>query len=213
MHLFPLLDYLTYTNVLDFLGAFFAFVATIYYVRAHPGAWPISLSAIAVNIFLYWRKGLYGDTGLQLVYIAMIFYGWWQWLHGNKKNKKQHAELPITRGSSKTVFSLLLLSLLGVTAGSLMLRFFTDSQVPYWDATTTVLSLLGQWLMCRKIIETWVVWFVVDALFAGLYIYKGIPMHALLQLVYLGMAVAGYLNWARKIRATPAAQTLAEDAS
>lgn len=194
--------HLTHINILDFLGSLFAFIATIYYVRANALAWFASLFAIFVNVFLYWQKGIYGDTGLQFVYLAMTIYGWWQWHYGNTKYSKgggQHSSLPITHIKLNAVLVLLVITLAGIIGGSLFLLFYTNSRVPYWDATTTVMSLLGQWLMCRKIIETWIVWFVVDVLFAGLYIYKGIPVHATLQLVYLGMAIAGYINWKRKL--------------
>lgn len=200
-HLCSYFSHLSALHTLDFWGSLLAFIATIYYVRAHIFAWLLSLAAISINVLLYWRKGIYGDMGLQFVYFGMIIYGWWQWLHGNKCcNTAQRQALPISHIKPITALFLSIGGLLGIIGGSCVLRLYTNSQVPYWDAVTTVLSLTAQWLMCRKIIETWILWFVVDALYAGLYVYKGIPIHAVLQFIYLVMAFAGYINWIKNFK-------------
>mgnify|MGYP000713545896 CR=1 FL=1 len=67
--------------------------------------------------------------------------------------------------------------------------------MPYLDATTTVLSLIAQWMVCKKIIENWILWFVVDAIYVFLYFYKDIPAHGVLLIIYLGLAVAGFIRW------------------
>jgi len=63
-----------------------------------------------------------------------------------------------------------------------------------------VVSLIAQWLMCRKIIETWSLWFFVDACYVGMHYLKGIPMHALVSCIYLGMAIVGYLLWQKQLK-------------
>lgn len=185
---------MTYIHVLDFVGSIFSFLSTICYIRISTLAWPLGLVSICIDIVLYSRKGIYGDVGLHCIYLCMTFYGWWQWKHGGKNR----TQLPITNLDYKNSLFLALLFLVGVIGLSSFLRFYTDSQVPYWDAITTCLSLVAQWLTCRKIIQTWHLWFIVDALFAGMYAYKGIPFHASLQLFYLGLAVVGYLNWKKQ---------------
>ena len=79
-----------------------------------------------------------------------------------------------------------MLSIGGIFATAQLLKNFTDSQIPYLDAITTVLSWIAQWMICKKIIETWFLWFVVDVIYVGLYFYKGIPAHGILLMIYLG---------------------------
>ena len=67
--------------------------------------------------------------------------------------------------------------------------------LPYWDSTTSILSVTGMWLTARKKIDNWYYWFAVDVLATGIYVYKELYFYALLYLFYIGMAVAGYLAW------------------
>lgn len=180
---------------MDIAGSIFSLLSTVYYVKADKLAWPFGLVAILINIFLYGITGIYGDTVLEFIYLLSTFYGWYYWTKG--KNKKA---LPITNITFQHSLILIILSTISIYVVSKCLIHFTNSQVPYWDAITTVLSLCAQWLTCRKIIQTWIVWFIVDAMYVGLYFYKGIPAHSILLLIYLGLAIAGYLRWYRLMK-------------
>lgn len=181
-------------HYLDFIGAIFAFISTIAYIRISPLAWPIGLIAIGIDIFLYWQKGIYGDMALQSIYLSMTFYGWYSWLFGGI-NK---SELPITSLTPILAKLLAITAVIATTITFILLKELTNSQIPLLDATTTILSLIAQWLICRKIIQCWHLWFIIDALYCGLYIFKGIPAHASLQIMYLGMAIAGYYSWRKQ---------------
>lgn len=183
---------------LDIVGAIFAFISTIFYIRASVYAWPVGLVAILINLFLYAVTGLYADASKEGVYFISSLLGWYWWLHGSVNQK----QLPITHVTKKYALVLTSISAFSILILSFLLMRFTNSQVPYWDATTTVLSLIAQWLICRKIIETWILWFIVDALYAGLYFYKGLPAHGILLVAYTVMAVIGYVVWSAQSRGT-----------
>ena len=55
------------------------------------------------------------------------------------------------------------------------------------------------WLQAKKKIEHWVFWLIVDVLATGIYVFKEIYFYAILYLVYIGMAVAGYKAWRRSM--------------
>ncbi len=99
--------------------------------------------------------------------------------------------------------------LAGIVAVTLTLKFCTNSQVPLWDATTTVISIVAYWLSCRKITQSWILWFVDDALFSGMYFFKGIPVHGCLYMFYVILAVVGYLCWKKQMRIQTAEMELA----
>ena len=89
---------------------------------------------------------------------------------------------------------------IGVYIMGTLFRNYTDAAVPYWDSTTTVLSLVGMWLTARKKIESWYYWFVVDILATGIYVYKGIYFYATLYGIYIFLALAGYYSWRKSMR-------------
>jgi nicotinamide mononucleotide transporter len=182
-------------KALDILGSATDFASNILYVRANILAWPISLAAFACDIFLYFKKGLYADTILNIIYFILTVYGCYLWLRGGENKTK----LAISRLKRKQIIPLIAITILGTGTGYLLLHFFTDSKIPFWDAFTTVLSLIGEWLLCKKIIENWYVWFVLNGMYAVIYFYKGIPYHAVLQIIFFAFAITGFWYWNKKM--------------
>jgi nicotinamide mononucleotide transporter len=74
---------------------------------------------------------------------------------------------------------------------------FTDSTVPWADAFTTALNIVGTWMLARKYIEQWYVWLVVEVVSVWLYAYKGIYFYSALYCIYTVICVLGYYKWRR----------------
>lgn len=186
---------LTLIFFLDIAGAAVSFISTIFFIRASIWAWPVGLIATLFNMTLYGMKGIYADMSLEMFYFLSMFYGWYEW----KRGGKQHRPLGITHITFQMSCLLIIVGL--IAAGFLVwiLKVGAHSQVPYFDALTTVVSLIAQFLMCRKIIESWILWFIVDAVYVMLYTYKGIFVHSVVWAIYIGMAALGYLSWKRKM--------------
>lgn len=181
-------------SLLDPIGAGCSILATYYFTQARACAFPISLLAICVNSILYYQKGIYAHLGLEVTYVVSGLYGWYCW-STHSGTKLMPATRFVTRMPVLMKILFGLLALIGIPLLALGLQTWTDSDVPYWDATTTLLALLAQWMLCKKWIECWAIWFVVDALVVILHWVKNIPFHSLTHLFYLGMAVIGYLKW------------------
>lgn len=177
-------------NFLDIVGTIFGFLATCCYIRVSVLGWPLSLIAITADVILCLKKGVYGNMGLQFVYFFLSLYGWYQWKYGNNKTG-----LSIRNIIKKELNILIFVAIIGFIPIFMLLSFYTDSDIPILDASIVIISLIAQWMSCKKIIECWYLWFIVDALLVGLYAYKGVPAHTALFLVYTGMAVAGYISW------------------
>jgi len=178
-------------NWLDFAGASLSLTSTYYFTQARRMAWLVGVFAIILNSILYWQKGIYGHLILEGIYFISMIYGWYQWSAG-VSGKSSHL---IRYLSIEQLGYYALLALVGILLTAQALSTLTDSTIPYWDATTTVLSLIAQWLLCKKVIHCWILWFVVDALVAILQLYKGLPFHSAVYWLYLFMAVVGYCRW------------------
>jgi nicotinamide mononucleotide transporter len=68
-----------------------------------------------------------------------------------------------------------------------------------------VASLIAQWLMGRKVLQSWLVWIVVDVISIGLYLAKDLRLTAALYTVFLCLATLGFVTWKRSL-AAPAAE-------
>ncbi len=81
-----------------------------------------------------------------------------------------------------------------------LLETGTDADIPYWDSATTVVSLMAQWLMARKILECWLVWLAVDTLYVAIYIYKDLYPTAGLYAFFLVLAALGFIEWKKSLK-------------
>lgn len=164
--------------------------------------WPVSVIMPMISLWLYWRKGLYADFAINIYYVAIAVYGWIAWSVSLKsdKAKKEEPALPVTHirfvpgVCCAAVFAVLWIAI------AQFLIHCTNSTVPWTDAFTTALSIVAMWMLARKYAEQWLAWLVVDAVCVGLYLYKEIPLYALLYLAYTVIAVFGYRKWLRMIK-------------
>ena len=183
-------------NYFEVIGVISGLLGVWLAARQNVWTWPVGLiSVLAYTIFFYQIK-LYADMGLQVFFAGAGLYGWYEWLYGGK-NK---TELPVSRLTGKNIVLCVLTGgiftvLLGWYFGN-----FTDASYPVLDSGLAAFSLVGQFLLTRKKIENWILWFVVDAVYVWLYFQKEAYLTAGLYFVFLGLAAQGFLNWRRELQ-------------
>jgi nicotinamide mononucleotide transporter len=164
--------------------------------RGSVWTWPIGNANSAFWLVLFAGNGLYADALLQVVYLAMGFYGWWHWLRGGPAA----TERPVAHASRIELGLTAVAAVAGTLLWTSVLAHFTNSTVPLADVATTVLSLAANWLLARKLIENWPLWiFGVNLPYIGLYLYKGLALTASLQLVYIALSARGWMAWRRAL--------------
>ena len=155
--------------------------------------WIAGIIMPAIYLFVYYDAGLYADFGINIYYLLVAVYGWIIWKYG--KEKKEKAELPITKFPLKYLLVVSLVFLITFVGIGKILVHFTDSNVPWLDSFTTALSIIGMWMLARKYIEQWWVWIIVDVVCCGLYIYKELYFTSFLYGLYAIIAIFGYYKW------------------
>ena len=154
--------------------------------------WPVGLANNALYIAVFVTAGLYGDGGLQLVYITLGIYGWWSWAHPGRGS-----ELRVVRTPRATWTWLVPVTVASAFGLQFFLRRFTDSTVPEWDSVTTALSLAAIYGQCRKYLESWWIWIAADLIYIPLYIYKNLWLTSGLYFVFLLLCIVGLREWSR----------------
>ena len=135
------------------------------------------------------------DFGLQGVYLILGFYGWWKWLRGGENQTR----LALSRSSPSEWIVIAVFLVLG-TWGLRELLHVVNGAAPLWDALTTALSLVAQYLLCRKRIENWFFWIAADVIYVPLYLSKQLPLTALLYGGFLVLCVIGWRRWRKELR-------------
>lgn len=178
-------------------GALCVWLAAI----SDPLTWPVGIANNLLYLVIFWRSGLYADSLLQLVYVAISLYGIWRWRSG----AGAAAVRPGGRTSSREWAALAAIGVVACTALGLFLDRHTPSTVPWADASTSVLSLCAQWLMSRRFLENWLLWIAADLVYIPLYLYKDLALTAGLYAVFLALCVQGFVGWRRELRERAAA--------
>lgn len=159
-----------------------------------PLMWIVSAMCSIIYASVYFHSKIYADMGFSCFNICMCVYGFIRWLHGDRKRASQYIVYRHFR-------SLELMAVIGVSAliwGAIfsILYFLTDSPVPALDALTTMLNIVGTWVLAQKIIEVWGIWFMVNAISIYIYCRRGLHLTTiLLYSFYLGASVYGYFKW------------------
>lgn len=187
-------------NRFEIVAALFGVISVFLSVRQNIWSWPTAIVNVGMYIVVFYRSKLYSDTGLQVVYVILNFYGWYQWLYGGKNR----TELPVSRTSGRLWAILAVIAALSTMALGTFVSRNTDAALPYMDALTTSTSLVAQWMMTKKLLENWIIWVAVDVVYIGMYIYKDLYVTSVLYAIFLGLSVMGYIQWKRTLSAPEA---------
>ncbi len=184
-------------NYIELLGAILGIAYIFFSIRQSILTWPVGLLTSILYVWVFFVSKLYADMGLQMYYVAISIYGWYEWLFGSSTN---HAEpIKVSRISMKMGLILSVTSLFLFFLIWFILKNFTDSPVPMADSLATSLSIVATWMLARKILEHWLVWIFVDAFSVGLFWYKDLMPTVILFVVYTVMAYIGYREWKQEL--------------
>lgn len=201
-----------FTHWLDIVTTILGLIYLVLEYRASIALWVVGIVMPAMDIYLYWSHGLYGDAGMAVYYTLAAIYGYAVWKFGAKwkamikrkgSDKKEGAsavsssseDLPITFFPRRLILRTLGFFVLAWAATYYVLVAYTNSTVPLLDAFTNALSFVGLWALARKYVEQWLFWIAVDVVCCYLYVVKGIPFKAGLYGLYVVIAVMGYWKW------------------
>ena len=179
-------------SALEIVAFVLAIVMVVLNMRVNALAWPLAIISSLLYFALFWNSRLYGDASLQILFVVVALWGWWQWLRGTEGDG---AALHVRSMGARGRWSLLLALAVAWPATGLFLKTCTDTDVPWWDAFPTAASVIGQWLLGRKYIENWPAWIVVNVVSVGLFAYKGLWLTTLLYGLFVAMSFAGWRAW------------------
>jgi nicotinamide mononucleotide transporter len=150
---------------------------------------PVGIANCALLLLLFAQARLFADASLQIVFIILGVRGWWLWArHG------EVASPAVTVASSRMV-AIALAASVTLSVSIAIVLMYARGSIPVFDGAITGLSLVAQWLLNRKKLQTWYWWIAVDVISIPVYIYKELYLIALLYAIFLFLCVVGLRNW------------------
>lgn len=165
--------------------------------RNNVHSWSLGIVGCSLFALLFYDVRLYADVALQVFFILTCIVGWVQWRRGAGGKP-----LPITSASVQSLAVMACVGLAATVAYGLMLREFTDAYAPFIDSAVLAFSVIAQFLLMGRRIETWPVWLLVNTISVPLYASRGLYLTAVLYAAYWVNAVVSWWWWNRQMRAT-----------
>ncbi|MFK7731959.1 MAG: nicotinamide riboside transporter PnuC [Pseudomonadales bacterium] len=179
------------TSTLELVSVVFGLAYVVLAARENAWCWPAALVNTATAIILFWDASLLMESGLNVFYLLIAVYGWWQWQYGGlDKSELQISTWPL----KNHIFVLVAIVLLSLASGSILSSNSTAA-LPYLDSLTTWSAVICTWMVTQKILENWLYWIVIDAASIYLYIDRELYLYALLFALFTVIAVYGYFRW------------------
>ena len=183
-------------SLLELAAVIFAVAYLVLAVRENSLCWYAAGMSTLIFLFIFWDVKLYMESGLQIYYLGMAFYGWYQWRGANRET----ANLRVSKWRAKQhVIALALIATLTLISGSL-LNSGTDANLPYLDSFTTWASVVTTFMVARKILENWFYWLVIDYVSIYLYLDRELYFTSLLFAIYIVIIFFGWFAWNRSYR-------------
>jgi nicotinamide mononucleotide transporter len=176
---------------LELFAAVLGVIAVWLTVKQNAWCWPIGLVMVLLYSWVFFEVKLYSDMLLQMIYAVLQLYGWRQW---TRRSEVQQGRVITYLRTGPLLFSLALGALLSLALGAAMAHF-TDAAQPWLDAALTGFSLVAQVWMAQKRIQCWPLWMVLDVIFVGLFLYKGLYLTAALYALFMLIALLGWREW------------------
>ncbi|XZF13464.1 nicotinamide riboside transporter PnuC [Chitinophagaceae bacterium MMS25-I14] len=181
-------------------GVWSVFLARANNVWLYPTG--IISTVIYVGIFVQPAVRLYADALLNLYYLFMSIYGWILW------TRKRGEEVTIHSSGRKDWSVAVLIAFLGWILLYYILKKYTNSDVPVWDAFVSATAWSGMWLLAKHKVENWIMLNISNLAAIPLYMHKQLPLTALLTVILFIVAIFGYFEWKKKLNSGSAQNAL-----
>ncbi len=186
---------LVQTSAIELFAVFFGMLSVWSMKKESTLAFPFGILNVLIYVYIFFQSKLYANAGINAFFFLMSVYGWYNWTRkvGGK------GTLRISQCSkTELVFNSLAIILFFFLIRWLLIRY-TTSQLPSWDAITTAVYMIAQWLLSRKKIENWVLWIAADTIMIVLCAVEHLYFTSFQYLVFTIIAVLGFFEWRIKL--------------
>jgi nicotinamide mononucleotide transporter len=166
--------------------------------------WWTGIVGCTLFALVFYQAALFADVVLQVCFVCTSIYGWYRWLRGASGHV-----LPVTHMRLASLFWMVPAGFAATAAYGTLLYLYTRAFAPFFDSAVLVFSVIAQFLMMGRRIESWGFWLLVNTIAVPLYCSRGLTMTALLYAFFWLNAVASWLWWKKLAKQEAAARVAA----
>jgi nicotinamide mononucleotide transporter len=178
-------------NWLEVAGVVTGFICVYLNAKENIWGWPMGIISCFLYIFFMYDSEFYAGMWLQITYVFLNAYGWYQWLYGGANRQA----LTVTHITSKEIMIFLPAGMLLTAMAFYYFSTYTNAAQPFWDSFNTAFSLVAVYLQATKRLESWIIWITVDIIYVPLFFFQEHYLTTCLYMAYLILATLGYFLW------------------
>ena len=181
---------------LEIFAVLFGIFSVIYAKKENILVFPLGIISTVLYVYICYQFTLYGDVIINIYYTLMSLYGWYLWRY-----KVGDQPLNITQSNMFDWFKAIGIFTSTTVFVIVVYLYFErfDRMTDYFDTFTTGIFFAAMWLMANKKIEHWLFWIVGNLISVPLYFVKGLGFSSLQFLVFLILAIQGYIQWKKHL--------------
>ena len=179
--------------LMEITAVVFAIIYLLLAVKQDVRCWYAAIFSSFLYFFIMMSANLYMEAYLQIFYIFMAIYGWFQW---NKTSEDKYKFIVRTWNIKQHLIVISSVICLAYISGSL-LNIYTEAALPFIDALTTWGAIIATYMVAKKLLENWIYWFVIDSISVLLFMSRGLYLTSVLFFVYLIIIYFGYKSWTK----------------
>lgn len=176
------------------LAVVFSIAYLLFALKENSLCWYCAFFSTAIYVWIFGGVSLYMESLLNVYYLVMAVYGWYQWRKGGVSHQGIEISCWQLRQHGLAIASVILLSLIS----GYLLAHNTEARLPYLDSFTTWGAVLTTVMVARKVLENWLYWIVIDAASIYLYLDRELYQTVALFVLYVILAAVGYVSWRRR---------------
>jgi nicotinamide mononucleotide transporter len=161
--------------------------------------WPIGVIGAGTLLLFFWKSSFFAQAALQAFYIVESIYGWWMWTRRDAQSGRRLVQIQLT--SPPLALKLGLAFAVG-TAILYPILIHTSDPFPFWDAAIAAASIVAEYMLCLKLIESWPVYLATDIVSMVTLALTGYWIVFSTYTIFVALCVAGWLQWRRVRRRT-----------
>lgn len=174
-------------NWLEVVASGLNYAATYLSIKQRRLFYLVGVLASALYAVVYGQYGLLASSVLSMYLTISLFYGFWRW-------GKDSDTRPVHR-----IKGWWWLAYIGATAvfygGAVLTVTLLDGSFAPMDAAILVLTILAQFMLDNKVIETWAVWTLVNIVGTVTYFSSELYFAAVQQVIFGVANLWGFLAW------------------
>lgn len=183
------------TSFIELIAVTFGLFCVWFMKKESVLAFPFGIVNVLIYVYIFFATRLYANAAINGFFFVGSVYGWYNWTRKDSSDKT----LRISQCSKSEI----LLNSLAIIVFFIIIRVvlirYTTSQIPTWDAITTAVYMVAQWLLSRKKIENWILWISADLIMIVLCACEGLYFSSFQYFVFTVIAILGFLEWRIKL--------------